>query len=372
MRRYVENLFRFKELFLIPLITIPIIALAVAFYLGQNKVISSTIWVEPVETLDLGTTLRETPTETEAKALQERLTTRAFREEVMERVGLTAAIQQGQWPKPSRFQSQIGSVPVLRDIARVLGLMPPQTTQGAMESGLRMIEKSILVTPEGDNLLRVSYRGKDEVLGTRLVQEVIALYNEKTMAIRADQARLGIDFYTRQVRLQEQKLAQASEALRQFLETHPAPFLGQSRPPAEEAELQSLQKDLAVEQTLYESALRKLEEARIAGEAAVSNRSQGFQIIDPAQLDPGAAANTRRGIVMMGLLGVLLGVILGALPIVMLTWRDTTVRSKEDVEEALEVPMLVMVPVVSLGRRREPELVKLALAPRAASGRDVR
>ena len=72
---------------------------------------------------------------------------------------------------------------------------------------------------------------------------------------------------------------------------------------------------------------------------------------------------------MMGVIGATLGVILGILTIVTITWRDTKVRTKEDLGALIETPIIVEVPHVKYSEKKRPLLLKVAmgLIPRATN-----
>jgi uncharacterized protein involved in exopolysaccharide biosynthesis len=372
LRRYLETLFRHKSLFLIPVLAIPLVALITFLYTGDSYRVASSVWVEPSAIDDVATRGDVPPSEFESRALNEWLATEAFRREVMDKVGLTAAIERREWPVATPLQAQIqdmglDNVPGLNSLLDAFGWVAPRNLDEAMRSGLRMIEDTVRVRPEGTNLLRIDYEGKEPALGQRVVQETIALYNVKTLELRTSHANSGIDFHTRQVQIQEQRLRDAEARLNQFLVLHPAPLPGQVRPPAEEAELENLRRAHTLETTLYETSLRRLEEFRIAGEAAIADRGQTFRVID----QPLRAVNigyTARTMAMMIFLGLLLGFIFGILPIMILTWLDGTIRTREDIEKVIRAPLIVEVPLIPLRSGQPRDLARRALAYPSSPG----
>jgi uncharacterized protein involved in exopolysaccharide biosynthesis len=372
LRRYLETLFRHKSLFLIPVLAIPLVAMITFLYTGDSYRVASSVWVEPSPIDDPVTRGSIPPSEFESRALNEWLATEAFRKEVMDRVGLTAAIERREWPVATALQSQVrdiglGNVPGLSMLLKAAGWVYPRDQEEALNAGLGMIEDTVRVGPEGTNLLRIEYVGAEPALGQRVIQETIALYNLRTLELRTSHANSSIDFYTRQVQVQEQRLRDAEARLNQFLELHPAPLPGQTRPPAEEAELENLRRAHTLEQTLYETALRRLEEFRISGEAAIADRGQTFRVIDqPIRFEN--VGYTARTLVMMIFLGVLLGLIFGLLPIMLLTWLDSTIRTREDIEKVVKAPLIVEVPLIPLRSGQPRDLARRALAYPSSPG----
>lgn len=358
MNRYLETLFRHKEAFIVPFLATPLMALIVMLSMGKQYEVEALIWAQPSSVLDQLNQGRAVANQREAQAIREWLETEAFRREVMDQVGLTPAIQRGDWPVPTRLSLQLQQMgltdaPGLRSVLKVAGLAPPATTEAAMDRGLDMIKKTLTVTTEGESLLRVTYNGKEPALGTRMVDEVINLYRDRVMEIRAHEAQVGVDFYLRQLQNQEQRLQQASDAYEQFQEANPPPLLGQVRPASEETRLDNLRRALLLEQTLYEQTLRRLEQLRMESEAAISTRDLSFQVVDPAQ-EPDVAGFAKRTIGMTLIFGLVLGTLLGLVPIILMTWMDGTVRSTGDIEQILDAPFVVQAPLIPFkGRRSE-------------------
>ena len=100
MQRYIETLFRRKDLFLIPIIFIPLVTLMVSLVTGREFVVNATVWVEPNSFLTQQSgSSRTSPNERQAIAISDRLRTVSFRREIMDRSGLTDAVIEGTWPK---------------------------------------------------------------------------------------------------------------------------------------------------------------------------------------------------------------------------------------------------------------------------------
>ncbi|MEX0761265.1 MAG: hypothetical protein WD208_10640 [Dehalococcoidia bacterium] len=368
MRRYAQTLFRFKELVLIPLIAVPALALIVALYTGKEYEVEAIIWVDQnrfLETLTMSSPTRSTPSTVEGASLNEWFATKAFRMEVINRSGMAAAIENGNWPVPSKLGEQVAQVPIVRSIARALGVVMPVSPDEASNQAMNMMERQISVSAEGNNLLRARYVGKEPALGARLLEETLAYYNEKATDRQVADSQMEVEFYTRQVELQKERLDRAAGAEWSFLELYPEPMLGQTRPATELVELDRLRSAWQLEHTLYETALRKLEEVRIAGEAAVYGRNDSFAVVDPPVVPENAHVGIQ-ALVMNLIVGVTLGGMIGGSAIVLLTWVDRTVRTREDVEDAVAVPLVAQVPQIGRGTRGK-DWVRLALTDTFAS-----
>ncbi len=349
MRKYLETVTRVPAVFLVPLLAVPIVALIATLTTGQRYEMSALVWVEPSPYLDPFTSSRATANKDEAQALRERLETEAFRMEVLELLGVAEAIRQGQWPVPSNLQARLDSMgivrnlPGLRPVLKAVGLVPPVTMDERLEAGLAMMANSIRTSTRGANLLRVTYSGNDPQLGPRLVEVTLDLFNQKTLEIRAQEARTGTDFYTRQLEIQRERMDAATKELQDFLQQHPEPLPGQTRPVAETARQDELERTVLLVQTLYDSALRRLEEVRVTGDAAITTRKQTFQVIDSPR-KPEMAGTSKKAIIVAVGFGLVIGGMLGAVPIIFLTWQDNTVRSASDLHDLVNPKLIMYVP----------------------------
>ncbi len=364
MRRYLETAFRYKEIFLVPVILIPALAILIVAYTGREYKLEARVWVDPsrlLEDLSIGSS-RSSPSAVEGKAMQEWLTTDAFRAEVVQRSGLGAAVDDGKWPVPSTLGKQLAKVPVVRSVARRMGVVMPVGHDEAMDMALKLVASSLTVTAEGNNLLLLTYRGRHPVLGQRLLQETLTHYNERITARQVEDSRLGVDFYSRQTQIQKVRLDQAAEVQRQYLAAYPDPLPGQSRPAAEQAELQRLDQAHTLERTLYEASLRKLEDVRVSGEAALSGRLDSFLVVDMPPIPDSPGLPTKK-IVTNLVLGIALGLMVGVTPVLVLTWGDNQIRTRADVEEALSVPLLAEIPELAARKVSVRSSVATMLSP---------
>ncbi len=376
MRRYLELLFSHKSLFLVPLIATPVIALIATYYAGRDYEVSATAWVQLNPYLSSAgtgaTTPRsgtpvQTPNQVEAQSLREWLQTESFRREAMERVGLMEAIRLGHWPVPTPFERllpDLAHMPGLEGIFQLIGWVRPNAGEPVRLLAMDMFNRTVAVTTEGTNLIRITYTGKEPFLGKRLIEETLTLYNEKTQTLHGEVARRSIEYFAGQAEMEKQRLDQASTALQQFLQTHPAPLAGQSRPPAEAAALSVLETSYRLELSLYESALRELERVRVEAQAKASPNNQVITVVDPP-LEP-ETATTSKGAAMMAILfGLLLGALIGMVPILLFTWQDTTIRTLSDVQSVVRAPLYARAPQVPT-RGESGDALRRSIARRLA------
>ena len=121
--------------------------------------------------------------------------------------------------------------------------------------------------------------------------------------------------------------------------------------PTRESELTELTRDYATLQTLYSSLLAKNEEAKISTNLERRQSGEQFKVLDPARLPERPFSPDRPRIIGIGaLFGLGLGVGLAAL----LEYRDTTLKTRDDVITALALPVLALVPLMRSTIARRP------------------
>ena len=113
--------------------------------------------------------------------------------------------------------------------------------------------------------------------------------------------------------------------------------------PTRESELVELMRDYDTLKNVYSTLLAKKEDSKIATNLERRQIGEQFKILDPARLPESPFTPDRARINFFGaLIGLALGVGLAAL----LEYRDSSLRSDEDVAVALQLPVLAVIPLV--------------------------
>lgn len=135
--------------------------------------------------------------------------------------------------------------------------------------------------------------------------------------------------------------------------------------PTLESELTQLTRDFDTMQESYTSLLRKMQDAQVAANLEERQVGQQFRIIESARM-PEHAASPHRG--RMTLMGICAGLVLGLGLAAFLEYRDSSLRTEDDVLIALSLPVVALVPVMWTTReRRSLRRRRLLLASSAAA-----
>jgi polysaccharide chain length determinant protein (PEP-CTERM system associated) len=113
--------------------------------------------------------------------------------------------------------------------------------------------------------------------------------------------------------------------------------------PTRESELTELSRDYDTLQKLYASLLAKSEESRMSGTLESRQMGEQFRVVDPARVPQRPFSPNRPR--LFGL-GALIGFAIGLGIAILLEYRDTSLKTDDDVLTALTIPVLAMVPIM--------------------------
>ena len=114
--------------------------------------------------------------------------------------------------------------------------------------------------------------------------------------------------------------------------------------PARESELTGLTRDYETLQNIYTGLLAKKEDAAIAANLERRQIGEQFKVLDAARVAQRPFSPNRMQINAIGSFG---GVMLGLLFAALLEYRDSTLKSEEDVRMALSLPVLAAIPLLA-------------------------
>ena len=131
--------------------------------------------------------------------------------------------------------------------------------------------------------------------------------------------------------------------------------------PGHESELTDLMRDYDTLRNTYTSLLAKKEDSKLSANLERQQVSEQFKILDPARLPQKPFSPDRLKILLAGAgFGLILGAALGAF----IEYRDTSLRSEDEILRSLVLPVLaaisIMTTVGDRGRRRRVVVASVA------------
>jgi polysaccharide chain length determinant protein (PEP-CTERM system associated) len=113
--------------------------------------------------------------------------------------------------------------------------------------------------------------------------------------------------------------------------------------PARESALIELTRDYTTLQQVYTNLLTKREDSKVAANLERRQAGEQFRILDPARLPERPFSPNRS---TMNLLGAMAGIALGLSLAALFEYRDTSLRTDDDVIAAIALPVLAMIPLM--------------------------
>ncbi|NOT44991.1 MAG: hypothetical protein HOP14_10360 [Acidobacteria bacterium] len=113
--------------------------------------------------------------------------------------------------------------------------------------------------------------------------------------------------------------------------------------PTREAEMTDLMRDYQTMQDNYQSLLNRSQESRIAADLERRQIGEQFRVVDPARLPIRPFSPDR---LRINLMGSFAGLALGVALIGLLEYRDTSLRTDDDVVMSLALPVLAVIPIM--------------------------
>lgn len=128
--------------------------------------------------------------------------------------------------------------------------------------------------------------------------------------------------------------------------------------PTRESEMVALMRDYDTLKKVYTDLLTKREDSKVAANLEQRQIGEQFKILDPANRPETPFSPNTKLIAVAGLGG---GLALGAALILLLELRDRTFRADTDVQQALKLPVLAMIPKMPNAAERARRRWRMAL-----------
>ena len=226
------------------------------------------------------------------------------------------------------------------------------------QAELRSLEARL--TPNHPDLI-AKRRAVQQLEAARLAND--SRPGESTTAAAATAPRLGrgrqiqdeIDRIDAQLRLRERESARLQATAREYQRRVEAV-------PTRETQMTELTRDYQTLQQIYTGLLGKKEDSNIAANLERRQIGEQFKVLDPARAAERPFSPNR---LRMNVTGAVAGLLIGLCLAALLEYRDTSLRSEEDVVRTLSLPVLAVIPLMESPqeqRQRRRRLVFVSAA----------
>lgn len=325
---------------LLPVVFLPvIIGTAIAYILPRQYQATATLWAlhnyTTLTATNIDANALDTPAQSQATALGEMLQTRSFALAVARESKLAASLS-NQGDSPQNLDDILVST----------------------------ISQSSQVTPQGYDLFTVQYIDHSPVTAQQVVQAIIDQYSQEVRNTATAEGQNVLQPYQAEL-VQAQRDAQdALDAQTQYLATHPQ--LGQNQlqtdPTYQQLHLQVQQTQQKVQ--ALQNIITVLEQ-QIADHTTIADGL--YRVLDSPVVPDRPASRTKTFLLGSGA-GLVLGMLAGALLIVLLMRSDRKIYTRGDLHQVTASPVVMELPLLS--PKAVEVLVKTSGHPDPASGQN--
>ena len=314
--RLLEAFFRHKLLILMPVIATPLLVLPAAFLLVRPFYESAAgVWVERPTYIPAAEDWNRyvSPAQNQHSKLTEMLRTRAF----------------------------------VEDVARRTTLAPLLATNEGREELAEYLQRSISAVATGSKLLTIRVRADSPDIAYEVINATLNAFRDRSANDRANQTSMVIAFYEGQVKNAEDELTRARDGLRRYLAANPryAQVDPSSRTVGQSLNLPVAAIDPVLSDLIraQENAQKEqerlrglLDQAQFDSQASLEGGDAAFQVIDQPVL-PTSSQRERRRLIIFPTAALLVGLIVGAALLIILTVADRSARWPEDLDKVGKV-----------------------------------
>ncbi len=216
-----------------------------------------------------------------------------------------------------------------------------------LKDTIKQIRDSITVNSVKDtNIIEISCENSNPKLAAEIANTVAAVFVDKSLIINRSKASEVKNFIEEQLQEKERELIEEEEKL--LYEKSLKDLLDN------ELRIAQLERDVRVSENIYLLLFEKYQEARINEVMELGNIS----IIDKA-LAPDEPIKPKK---MLNLaIGGILGLMLGVMLVFFLEYMDNTIKTTEDVESILNLPVLGVIPkdVPGKGKKKQKKTLNI-------------
>jgi len=262
----------------------------------------------------------------------------------------------------ARLTELLRSHTFLMDVAAQTDLAPLIGSTKGEDRIQAIVDKGLLVVPNGNNLLVVTFEAPTPEIAFGIVSGLLDKFQENATTGHRDQGEQAISFYQERLQAAEDQLTKSNEAVRRYIAANPrlsandrsaASAVSLPSRPSDPAaatidpRLSELRARVDLDERDVERARASLDEARLNVTASIQGQELGFQIIDPPKMPTEPKRSMKKSLIYP-IAGLVAGLGLSMALLLLLIVADRSARSEIDL--APTVPVIAVIPNVRFDR----------------------
>lgn len=225
-------------------------------------------------------------------------------------------------------------------VAKAAGIIPEDADESTAKRGAAKVKASATTT--GANLVTISAVSPSAEVAQAVVREIISQYLARATSAIASDSQVSLDYYTQQLALAQQNLDAANAALSEYLRSNPR-AADPSHPASQEPAYRTLVERADSQSTLVGSLQNTIQTVQLRAASAPQTQASMFAVQDPATKPEKPLPVSMTSKYGMPAAGAMLGLFVGLAYLYVSYRTDHTIRSAEDLQD-VPVALLGSVP----------------------------
>lgn len=205
------------------------------------------------------------------------------------------------------------------------------------------LQKNVQFASGGNNLLYVSYsyNSKNWQLGLQVVQSVLNAALNQTQLLNQQQAASSISYYKLQFQIAQQNLKQSAQAFSRYRTAHGITTAELNAQMSVDPTLAGLYQQVQADQTSVANLRQKLATLQIQSTASAAPGQSGIRIADAPSVI--IVSSKKKQLTSLAIY-LVIGLLLSGGFVIVKTLMDRSLRYADEVPEALDLPVLAVLP----------------------------
>ncbi len=201
---------------------------------------------------------------------------------------------------------------------------------------------NVVIATKGPTMLSVSYTSKYPDVAVQVVNSLLGTARDEAQALSRQQTQQAITYYTYQLQNAQQRLNQSSKKLRDYMAAKGITSDQLNAQIAADPMLGTLYRQSQADQAAVSDAQQKISDYRTQKTIPANLVVQGsFSVVDQPSI---TVVSNKKAQIMDLVIALVVGLLLGGTFLIAKTLLDRSLRSTEEVEALLGLPVLSAVP----------------------------